>query len=621
MLTADVLSTTSSVATSTLLGKFQVSTSTAQGDVISVQDSGTLNPFQFYDTSGRPLLVLTSGGFLTFPADPSATVRRISTGNQTVANTAASALQLLGGNGSGSGAGGGFTMTAGTGGSTANGGALTFLGGAGGTGGAAQNGGQITLTGGRGRNGGSGGAVGIYGGQGNETGSVSGNVYVFGGTGLQGVGGAVNGANAIISGGTGSDDGSATATNGGNVILVATTSTNGGTKGSVMVQNSAGINGVLNMESLASSAKTFTFPNSTGTVCLFGVNCGPSIGATTTAPFMATYYIATSSGTVTVPAFTFTDGAGMYHIGANSLGLTNGVSGLTWDGTMWAPNTTAVRDLGGSSNVWKKLYANFASTTALNATNLFATSATTTNFGITGVSSAMLLAGATGGITGYVPPTGCSNQFLTAITATGGFTCASVADAAFSGTLGIAHGGTNASLSGANQVLFMNSANTAVAASTSLVFTASNNFGISSSTPWAALTVIGNPNNGPLFIVATSTTGNASSTEAVFMIDQNEHIIQGGGLPTLAACGTGATVIGNDNTMVITTGSTGITECTITFARSWAPYPAPVCSFDEQGSLASVTLVGSTSQTTLRLGLSASLTSARIGVMCESYYQ
>ncbi len=94
-----------------------------------------------------------------------------------------------------------------------------------------------------------------------------------------------------------------------------------------------------------------------------------NIGATTTNPFMATYYIATSSGSVTLPSFGMTTGEGLYKIGVNSLGITNGISGLTWDGTMWAPNTTLARDLGGASNVWRRIYFNAASSTDFSASN------------------------------------------------------------------------------------------------------------------------------------------------------------------------------------------------------------------------------------------------------------
>ncbi len=124
-----------------------------------------------------------------------------------------------------------------------------------------------------------------------------------------------------------------------------------------------------------------------------------SIGATTTNPFMATYFIATSSGTVTVPAFSMTSGVGLYQIGANSLGITNGVSGLTWDGTMFAPNTTAVRTLGGASNVWNKAFVNFASTTAISTTNFFSTTASTTYLTVAS-SSALLWANSSGAVTG-----------------------------------------------------------------------------------------------------------------------------------------------------------------------------------------------------------------------------
>ncbi len=102
-----------------------------------------------------------------------------------------------------------------------------------------------------------------------------------------------------------------------------------------------------------------------------------NIGATTTNPFLATLFIATSSGTVTSPALTITDAGGLYRIGANSLGITNGVSGLTWNGTAFFPNTTNARNLGViSTNLWNNLYVNYASTTAITATSLDLTNLT-----------------------------------------------------------------------------------------------------------------------------------------------------------------------------------------------------------------------------------------------------
>lgn len=141
-------------------------------------------------------------------------------------------------------------------------------------------------------------------------------------------------------------------------------------------------------------------------------------------------------------------------------------------------------------------------------------------------------------------------------------------------------------------------------------------WGIGSTTPYATLSVVGDGTN-PLFAVATSTggaAGSASSTQPIFMIDNNYHIVTGGPQPTFSSCGTTPSITGNDNVMIINTGSVGLTECIVNFAKTWNL--APVCTPEEQGTTASVTLIASSSATQLRLGLSASLTGATIGVQC-----
>lgn len=142
-------------------------------------------------------------------------------------------------------------------------------------------------------------------------------------------------------------------------------------------------------------------------------------------------------------------------------------------------------------------------------------------------------------------------------------------------------------------------------------------WGVATTSPWGSLSVVGDGTN-PIFVVATSTTGGASSTQPIFMIDSVYHIMTGGPQPTIASCGTAPSVNGNDNVMRINTGTAGLTECIINFAKTWTPF-APVCTVDEEGALASVTLIASSSVTQLRIGLSASLTTALIGVQCMGF--
>lgn len=77
------------------------------------------------------------------------------------------------------------------------------------------------------------------------------------------------------------------------------------------------------------------------------------------------------AGTVTVPGVFVSDAGGLYRIGTNSVGLTNGVSGLTFNGTSFFPNTSNARNLGVvSTNIWNNLYVNYASTTETDVTTL-----------------------------------------------------------------------------------------------------------------------------------------------------------------------------------------------------------------------------------------------------------
>ncbi len=147
-------------------------------------------------------------------------------------------------------------------------------------------------------------------------------------------------------------------------------------------------------------------------------------------------------------------------------------------------------------------------------------------------------------------------------------------------------------------------------------------FGIGTSTPWAALSIIDSTGLRPLFALATSTSGTASSTEPIFMVDSNYHNVTGGGQPTVTAlsCGTAPGVNGNDNVMLITTGSSGQTTCNITFAKAWLNI-APICVPVNYGTSqsAATTISASTTLTKLNIVFGASVTSAKIGVICTGF--
>lgn len=115
----------------------------------------------------------------------------------------------------------------------------------------------------------------------------------------------------------------------------------------------------------------------------------------------------------------------------------------------------------GANNVWT------ASTTMQQQLNLQGASSTlfsTGTFWNTGLTSALASFDANHKETAYAGSSGvCTNQFPTSLSALGVLgTCTSVADAFFTGQLGLSHGGTNSSLTGASGLVAMNSGNTAL---------------------------------------------------------------------------------------------------------------------------------------------------------------
>lgn len=123
--------------------------------------------------------------------------------------------------------------------------------------------------------------------------------------------------------------------------------------------------------------------------------------------------------------------------------------------------------LASDNNTWSGNQIFNASTTfaaKMNLQNATSTGfeVTGTNFFADGYTSAILEANASHQITAYGGASACTNQFVTALSALAATTCASVVDADISGQVGIAHGGTNASLTGASGLVAMNSGNTAL---------------------------------------------------------------------------------------------------------------------------------------------------------------
>ena len=161
-----------------------------------------------------------------------------------------------------------------------------------------------------------------------------------------------------------------------------------------------------------------------------------------------------------------------------------------------------------------------ASTTLQNFTAQKSTStnATTTSLAVTGVVSALHLAGATGGVSAYAG-TSCTNQFTRSLSAVGAATCASVASTDMSAIAAnsLVMNRTSASavptvlatstiFSGTvGQMDYFSGTGALVGTSTMFISTASN-VGISSTTPWRKLSVTGTVAFNGLTV---STAGNA----------------------------------------------------------------------------------------------------------------
>ncbi len=363
-------------------------------------------------------------------------------------------------------------------------------------------------------------------------------------------------------------------------------------------------------------------------------------GPTTTNPFLATTLVATSSGSVGAPAVGVTDAGGIYRVGANSLGLTNGVSGLTWNGTAFMPNTTAVRDLGGSSNVWNRIYFTSASTTNLTVSNVLYVPQT----------SGLLFAGldnqvrsqSTSTLTATAPLTGSFIQ-----DGTGGALGCTVATALVPGCLAAADFTTFAgkitmgaifnttptlaaqpTISTSTTLLLTNNTLSLAATSTFFTFASTTaltvlggssvqtpslsvlgaNVGISTTTPWAKLaisTLVTDAATQYAFLISSS----SAATTTLFFIDRNGHMGANGGTPALSSCGTSPRFVsGGDTAGIFFVGTGSTNACTLTFGVPFTKTPYCFVNLNTNSGT-STTITASSTLTTLLIG--ASTTNAK----------
>lgn len=215
---------------------------------------------------------ITIAGDINFPSDASSLTRTIKTLDQSGANLSASKLLVSAGNGNGSGTGGRVSVGSGSGDTTGGGGELFLYAGDGGS--SSGSGGQVTITTGSphggnndggfleittgsGKGSGQGGTIDFTLGEGLSTGA-GGSFNVNAGTGRGGSpGGSLN-----LFAGRGSNSNSS----GGDIWLGGGSKNGSGIAGHIKIQDpSSGRTVVLETSALATTDKTYTFPNVTGT--------------------------------------------------------------------------------------------------------------------------------------------------------------------------------------------------------------------------------------------------------------------------------------------------------------------------------------------------------------------
>lgn len=142
-------------------------------------------------------------------------------------------------------------------------------------------------------------------------------------------------------------------------------------------------------------------------------------------------------------------------------------------------------------------------------------------------------------------------------------------------------------------------------------------FGVGSTTPWAALSVVATSSytGFPEFVVASSTSGTAANIN--FEVDSKGHLTASSSAPTISSCGTtpNGLVDGTDDGGFVTVGGTA-TGCTITFNQ---PYPKrPECVLTNQSLSITSALTYTVSATAIvvsqAVGLSGDILDYQCGI-------
>lgn len=98
--------------------------------------------------------------------------------------------------------------------------------------------------------------------------------------------------------------------------------------------------------------------------------------------------------------------------------------------------------------------------------------------------------------------------------------------------------------------------------------------------------------------VIAGASGTADRSPATHWQLRSGHVETLGTTPTISAgCGTGASIVGNDNNGTVTTNASGFGTCTVTFANAWANTPQCVLNNQTSASVTRATSPGTTSFT------------------------
>jgi hypothetical protein len=92
------------------------------------------------------------------------------------------------------------------------------------------------------------------------------------------------------------------------------------------------------------------------------------------------------------------------------------------------------------------------------------------------------------------------------------------------------------------------------------------------------------------------------------------HLVAGSAAPTMGACGTSPSVVGNDNALFVTVGTGGVaTSCAVNFGANWTT--APVCVAQSGTDKVAYSIVSTTSLVTVTAA-AAFTASSNLNILC-----